>query len=87
MTDTITIRDGHATSFDGRGAVEVYRLATLISALKLEIACPGMKAVRGGALKVAKQITGLRTNDRAKHIAAVEKMLAEAKAAVQYVTT
>lgn len=86
MIGTITVENGEARSFTGRDAVEVYRLATLISGLRLELKCPGLKLSRhGSALQFAKQITGLKTNNRAKHIARAELMLEAAKRAVVYV--
>ena len=78
--NTITNRDGQLASVDGPVAVDAFRFRCLISALQLEIRCPGLKAVRGGALKAAKRITGLKTNDRAKHIAEAERLMAEAVA-------
>lgn len=77
MNNTITNRDGQLVSCDGPVAVDAFRLRCLVSALTLEIKCPGMKAFRGGALKAAKRITGLKSNDRAKHVEAAERMLAE----------
>lgn len=67
------------TSFEGPNAVEVFRLATLISSLKLE--AKGMKLSRGkSALSVAKATTGLKTRDYSKHIARLEIMIENAKA-------
>lgn len=77
--------NGEAQSFVGRDAVEVFRLATLISGLKLE--SKGMRVSRHvNCLKVAKQTTGLRTNDRQKHIDRLQVMLAEQKEKVAHVT-
>jgi hypothetical protein len=87
MDKIIINKHGNASSFDGRDAVEVMRLACLVSGLKLEMKCPGMKVSRHiSALKAAKQITGLKTNDRAKHLARAELMLEAAKRNVAYVT-
>lgn len=85
--DTIQIgASGDATSFTGRKAVEVFRLATLASGLKLEISCPGMRMSRHiTALKAAKQLTGLKTNDRAKQLVRVLLMLEQAKSEVLYI--
>ncbi len=83
MTDKIVLTDG-GTSCVGPDAVEVFRLAALVGALKLEI--KGMKMSRHmSALAVAKSITGLKTNDRAKHLARVEQMLQEAHAKVDHI--
>jgi hypothetical protein len=76
----------HSTSMVGPKAVDVFRLAVLVNGLKLEIRCPGMKLSRhGSALAFAKQITGLKTNDRRKHLERVELMLEQAKREVLYV--
>lgn len=85
--DTIRIGEsGEASSFTGRKAVEVFRLATLASALRLEIRCPGMKMSRHlSALAAAKQHTGLKTNDRQKQLERVLVMLDQAKTEVLYV--
>lgn len=84
--DRIEISNGNATSFVGRDAVEVFRLAALISALSLEIKCPGMQmSSRMSALKAAKGITGLKTNKRELHLARAKIMLEQAKTEVVYV--
>jgi hypothetical protein len=84
-TGIIEIADSH-TSMQGPKAVNVYRLAMLIQGLKFELKCPGLKFTRlGSALKFAKVETGLRTNDRAKHVARLELMLEQAKSEVIYV--
>lgn len=79
MENTISYSaDGNAQSFSGHEAVEVYRIATLISGLKLEKV--GMKVSRHvNCLKIAKQMTGMRTNDRDAHIARLTVMLADMK--------
>jgi hypothetical protein len=83
--DTIEVT-AHATIMQGPKAVEVFRLASLVMGLKLEINCPGMKMSRISALAAAKGITGLKTNDRAKHLARAQLMLEQAKTEVTYVT-
>jgi hypothetical protein len=84
-TGIIEITD-HATSMRGPQAVNVYKLAMLIQGLKLELRCPGLKFSRfGSALKFAKRETGLKTNDRAKHVGRLELMLEQAKTEVVYV--
>lgn len=68
----------YATTFSGEPATRVFQMRTIIGALELEQ--KGIK-FRFSALKKAKQLTGLKTNDRNKHIAAlrekVEEMLKE----------
>jgi hypothetical protein len=84
--DSIQIKNGAATNMVGPKAVDVFRLAALVSGLRLELKCPGMKMSRHlSALAAAKTITGLRTNDRAKHLARAEIMLEQAKTEVVYV--
>lgn len=76
--------EGGGASFIGRDAVEVFRLASLISAIRLE--SKGIRLSRGlSALKIAKVTTGLRTNNRDKQIARLQIMLENAKRAVTYV--
>jgi hypothetical protein len=83
--DTITLHESGSVSMSGRDAVEVFRLATLVSGLRFEISCPGMKISRISALQAAKHITGLRTNSREKHLERALVMLAYAKARVDYI--
>lgn len=63
------------TVVTGKG-IEMYRLAVIKSALKLEMA--GLKG-RFSALKVAKTITGSKSNDRATQLSLIQKILDEAK--------
>jgi len=82
--DTVTLIDNGGASFHGPDAVNVYRLAALISGLKLEM--KGLRMSRHiSALAVAKRETGLKTNKRELHIARLEIMLENAKRAVLYV--
>jgi hypothetical protein len=84
--DTIELTANGGGSFTGPDAVNVYRLATLVSGLQLEITCPGMRISRHfSALQAAKRITGLKTNNRAKHLERAKIMLAQAKTQVLYV--
>jgi hypothetical protein len=69
-----------AVMFSGKPATTLYSLLALSHALRIEIRCPGMKAVRGGALRIAKQRTGLKTNDRRTQLARVEVMIEAARA-------
>ena len=75
----------HATVFSGREAVEVFRLAVLASALKLEMKGLRMSRRMASALAVAKRTTGLRTNDRAVQLARILVMIENAKRAVVHV--
>jgi hypothetical protein len=74
--DRIEHHQGGSTSLVGRDAVEVLRLAALKSGLEFEMRCPGMKLTRGvNCRKLAKELTGLKTNDRAKLAAAVQALI------------
>lgn len=85
--DRIEHHAGGSVSFVGYEAVDVFRLATLISALGFELKT-GMKMSRHmSALAAAKRITGLKTNDRAKHIERAKILLENAQARVVHVTT
>lgn len=86
MSGTITYGpDGNARSFDGLDAVDVFRIATLISSLKLEM--KGMRMSRGmSALAVAKRFTGLKTNKREVQIAALEERLRIQRTMVTHIT-
>jgi hypothetical protein len=85
--DRIEHHEGGGISFVGCEAVNVFKLATLISALEFEHKT-GMKMSRHiSALAAAKRITGLKTNDRTKHIARVKILLENAQAQVLHVNT
>lgn len=90
-------QDEHGVrSFIGPDAVEVYRLRTLIAGLKLEM--KGIRITSRGhrkkkprssrvsCLKIAKSLTGLKTNDRAKHIERLSIMFDNAVAQVLIIT-
>lgn len=76
--DAITLHKGGGMTIEGPKAMELYKLLTLKSGLCLEINCRGMVMSRhGSALKFAKQVTGLRSNNRHAHLVVVERMIAE----------
>lgn len=76
--------DGQPTAFIGRPAVEIMRLASLLSGLRLQQRT-GLKLSRHvNPRAIAKAEFGLKTNDFAKLIAAGEAALDKAKAAVPY---
>jgi hypothetical protein len=84
--DTIEIGATGGVSCVGPKAVNVFRLASLVSMLRLELKCPGLRMSRHmSALQAAKTITGLKTNNRAKHLERAEIMLEQAKSEVLYV--
>ena len=87
MRDTITYdADGDARSFTGRGAVEVFRLACFIVAIKFEAKHPGLRLTRGPkALTTARRQLGLKGNAESI-IAQIEKMLEAQKEKVDHVT-
>ena len=61
-----------ATTCTGEG-VNVFNLLAIKGALKLEKV--GLKHSRGSVRKIAKQLTGLHTNDFDKLIEAVQKLV------------
>lgn len=67
----------------GPHAVELFHLLALKGALRLE----GLGLRRRGrsALSIAKQTTGLGTNDRAAHLSALERLIEQARAQVTFV--
>jgi hypothetical protein len=82
--DTVTLSNNGGASFHGPDAVNIFRLAHLISGLKLEM--KGLRMSRHiSALAVAKQETGLKTNKRELHVARLEIILENAKRGVVYV--
>lgn len=79
MNQIVTHESG--TSFNGAGAVNVFRLLTLRSGLMFEVRCPGMQMTRGrSCLAIAKDTTGLKTRDRMKHVDWIDAELARIKA-------
>jgi len=65
--NVVTNDKGQLRSVEGPQAIEAYRIKVLISGLKLEMS--GMRVSRGvNCLKLAKQLTGLKTNDRERQI-------------------
>lgn len=75
--NVITNENGQFRSAVGTEAIEAYRLRVLISGLKLEHRTGGkMRVSRNvNCLAIAKKTTGLKTNDRLKHIERLEAML------------
>lgn len=83
----ITNEGGELRSLTGPKAVEAYRYKVLISGLRLEKKCPGMRVTRGpSCLSRAKAETGLRTNNIEKHIERLEIMMQQAIGACIVVT-
>jgi hypothetical protein len=75
---------GEVTHIDGEAGMEVMRLATHVAALKFYMNT-GMKVTRMWSIKSVKAVTGLKTSDKAKHLAKLEQMLADAKAVATYI--
>lgn len=73
--NVISNSNGQLQSVTGEKAVDAFALRALIVALKFELNCPGMKMSRISALKVAKQRTGLKTNNRALQIQRLKLMM------------
>ena len=76
MKSQIIVNPGVATTFVGGDATTLFRYRALISAL--ELWAKGIK-VNPNTLKAAKQITKLRTNKPALHIAKIEAMCDDLK--------
>lgn len=76
MTNVITNANGQVQSLVGEKAVDAFRLRMLISGLRFEQKCPGMKMTRGvNCKKLARELTGLKTNDVEKLGARLQLML------------
>lgn len=61
---TITNTNGQFRSAVGPEAIEAVRIRTVMIGLKFEFEHPGMRMTRGRSMKaVAKDLTGLRTNN------------------------
>jgi len=74
--NVITNENGKLRSVTGPEGMQAFRMRTIITGLKFEMNCPGMKLTRGpSCLAHAKQLTGLKTNDRAKQLARMEMLL------------
>ena len=82
----ITVRpDGSFASAVGPFATEIFRLRTIIVALKLE--AQGLRTWRNrSALSVAKITTNLTTNNRELHIKKLEAMIDERRHNVEFRT-
>lgn len=83
--NVITNEGGQLRSAVGPKAVNAFRLRTIISGLKFE-AKTGMKMSRVSTVKVAKEVTGLKTNNKTKLIERLEKMLEQTLSEVAIVT-
>lgn len=82
MVTTITKNGG--VMMDDPQSIERFRLIALKSALKLEAL--GFKVHRNvNARKMAKQLTGLKTNDYTKLITAVEGLIVEQTKKVEFI--
>lgn len=79
--DTIRIHEDGSGSFNGEDAVNVFKLALIANSLKIELAFPQFKLT---ALKAAKEMTGLKTNNRAVQLDRILVMLEQAKTQVVY---
>ena len=84
MSGTITTGASGSIMMDGPDAVEVYRLATLISALKLQKAGIRMSSRIPQATTICRKQYGLKGSID-KLTPQVEKLLAEQKEKVTYV--
>jgi hypothetical protein len=81
--DTIRIKKDGSGSFNGKNAVNVYKLALIAQGLKLELAAPHL-IDNISNLSKAKKMTGLRTNNRGVQLERILLMLEQAKSQVVY---
>ena len=77
--------NGELASVVGREAVEAFRLRVIIRALEFREKT-GFEVCRIPSLRAAKRVTGLKTNNRPKHIAALTELLHAAIARCEVVT-
>lgn len=80
----ITNRNGSLSSCVGTVAVDAFRLRVIIQALEFKEKT-GFEICRIPSLQAAKRTTGLKTNDRQKHIAKLREMMDEAVSKCQVV--
>lgn len=82
--DIIHVQKDGGGSFEGPNAIAVWRLSLIAQGLKLELATPPhIKPFRSN-LKAAKDMTGLRTNDKQQQLERILIMLEQAKSQVVY---
>lgn len=92
MAGTITTKEGMngplgtVRSIDGPDAMELLRLITLQQALRFNMNT-GMNVTRMFSMKLVKQVTGLRTNDKKKQDDKLTDMITEQRKLVTYVET
>lgn len=55
--------------------IEAYRLLSIYHALKLEVACPGLKHSRGSVMNLARKEFGIDARKKAKVLEEVELTL------------
>lgn len=73
----IEVSEHGAISISGPRDMHLFRLHTLLSGLRFEVDCPGMKISRVSAYSVAKKEFGLKGN-KANVLAQLEKIVEEA---------
>jgi hypothetical protein len=90
MDNVITTREGfngplgEVQMIEGPEAMQLFRLITLKSALRFNMKT-GMKITRGYSLKLVKQTTGLKTNNKHLHMLKLDEMIEAQRAKVNYV--
>jgi hypothetical protein len=75
---------GTVRSVTGKDGIELLRLVTVMSALRL-YAEHGIKVSRNFNMKLVKNTTGLKTNDKQKHMDRLKEMIEETRSHVEYV--
>lgn len=83
---TITISKNGTQIFDGAAAVNVYRLATIVSGLRLEMKGMRLTAKAPSCFSIAKREFGLKGN-KAKVLEQMERILHQARSNVEIVAS
>lgn len=81
--DVIHVKKDGSGSFEGEDAITVWQLALVAQGLKLELSIPLRKRSPSN-LKIAKEMTGLRTNNRVVQLERILVMLEQAKTQVVF---
>lgn len=84
--DAIHVNRDGSGRFEGPNAVAVWQLSLLAQGLKLELSRPPEAKVKpfSSNLKAAKEMTGLKTNNRVAQLERVLLMLEQAKSQVVF---
>lgn len=70
----ITVHKDGSFTIDTPEAIEFYRIKVIISGLRLEVKCPGLKASRFSSLKAAQHFYGCPFKTKVKALEFMEKV-------------